>query len=204
MTSSYAHSGQGTIGWYDARMDLPSLTSLKSTGAVPHYFGLGFIQLKLDHERRLHFWTPDWSTIPGNDTEIHNHRYALASTVLKGALDQVVYAMGKLHSAPVEGALEVVEVSCQPGDDQPPVLIGYATPEALVAHRIETGRSYTLLPDDFHIANAVGDTITLVMRGPVVHEKARVLRPLDSGFTCPFSIEKTTQECWDRIEKMLG
>lgn len=189
---------------YDAHMDLPSLSSLQATGAIPHYFGLGFIQLKLDQERRLHFWTPDWPTIPGNDSEIHNHRYAFASTVLKGALDQVVYAMGKLHAIPVEGAMEVMEVSCQQGSEETPVLVGYATPSALVAHRIETGGSYTLLPDDFHVANAVGDTITMVMRGPVAHKKARVLRPLNAAFVCPFSIEKSTQECWGRIEKMLG
>ena len=184
-------------------MDLPTLSELKASGATPHYFGLGFIQLKLDRDKRLHFWTPDWPTIPGNDSEIHNHRYDFASTVLKGAIEQVVYDMGRLYAIPVDGALEVVEVSCQPGSEEAPQLLGYATPMALVSHRVEAGGSYTLRTDDFHIAHSVGDTITQVIRGPILHQNARVLRPLGSGFVCPLSINKSAEECWDKIEQML-
>ena len=102
------------------------------------------------------------------------------------------------------GALEVVEVSCQPGSEGAPQLLGCATPMALVSHRVDAGGSYALRSDDFHIAHSVGHTITQVIRGPVIHQNARVLRPLGSNFVCPFSIDKTTEECWTKIAQMLG
>lgn len=47
--------------------------------------GLGFIQIKLDDNQRLHIWHPD---LPRRKcfehSNIHNHRFAFKSTVLKG------------------------------------------------------------------------------------------------------------------------
>lgn len=47
--------------------------------------GLGFIQVKLPADRRLHVWHPD---LPRRScyavSSIHNHRFAFRSTVLKG------------------------------------------------------------------------------------------------------------------------
>lgn len=181
----------------------PSLSDLRRSGAVPNYFGLGFIQLKLDDARRIHFWTPDWPVIPGNDTEIHNHRYGFSSTILMGALDQVIYTVGKIHQDPIEGTMEMVEVSCQPGKADEPAFIGYVFPEARVVHRSKRGEGYAISPDEFHVATPVGNTINQVIRGPVVSEYARVIRPVGSVSTCPFSIEKSVDECWERIAEML-
>ncbi|MEL6876156.1 MAG: hypothetical protein AAGM33_11840, partial [Pseudomonadota bacterium] len=47
--------------------------------------GLGFIQIKLPENRRMHVWHPD---LPRRDcfqfSAIHNHRFSFTSTVLKG------------------------------------------------------------------------------------------------------------------------
>lgn len=184
-------------------MDL-SLSSLKACGAIPHYFGLGFIQLKIDDERRLHFWVPDWPVIPGSEIEIHNHRYEFTSTILRGALDQVVYRIPKLEPAPFEGAMEVAEVSCKPGISEAPQVVGFAVPEIKGAYRIGAGSHYSLSPDDFHVATSIGSTITEVRRGPVVRDKARVIRPVGAASTCPFSLDKGEAACWDKIAEMLS
>lgn len=55
------------------------------TAEVISLHGLGFIQVKLQGNRRLHVWHPD---LPRRDcyahSAIHNHRFAFRSTVLKG------------------------------------------------------------------------------------------------------------------------
>lgn len=47
--------------------------------------GLGFIQLKIGERNRIHVWHPD---LPRRkcyiDSDVHNHRFAFRSTVLKG------------------------------------------------------------------------------------------------------------------------
>lgn len=47
--------------------------------------GLGFIQIKLDGNQRMHVWHPD---LPRRDcyehSSVHNHRFAFTSRVLKG------------------------------------------------------------------------------------------------------------------------
>ena len=49
--------------------------------------GLGFIQLKLEGNQRIHVWHPDLPRRNCYDwSAIHNHRFSFISTVLKGNL----------------------------------------------------------------------------------------------------------------------
>lgn len=176
----------------------------KSTGATPHYFGLGFIQLKVEADRRLHFWVPHWPSIPGSATELHDHRYDFTSTVLQGAVEQDVFGIGELSPSPEEGSMELVEVDCKPGREGSPVVKGYVRPLHLVRHRVDAGQTYCLGHEAFHCAQSVGDTITLLERGPIVKDLARVLRPVGTPFTCPFSLRVSEQNCWEQMKKMVG
>jgi hypothetical protein len=63
---------------------------LRATGARPHWFGLGFIQLKLTNNERMHFWHPDLQPIVPEE-EIHDHRYDFESFVIKGELRHQIY-----------------------------------------------------------------------------------------------------------------
>lgn len=189
------------------RPTLPRLSQLRQSGATPHYFGLGFIQLKLDTTRRLHFWVPHWPVIPGADTELHNHRYSFSSTVLQGTLVQEIFRLPTdqaLRANPRPGDLEVVEVSCQPGAASEPQVLGYAAPRKVLHLTTHAGGQYRLDPIDFHRAFPQGDVITRLDRQAVESQTARVLRPPGSAFACPFSIEKTQDECWAEIERMLA
>ncbi len=55
-----------------------------------HYFGLGFIQLKINFETRMHFYSPELPQITSNE-DVHNHRYDFESCVLKGELEQELF-----------------------------------------------------------------------------------------------------------------
>lgn len=45
---------------------------LKSLENKPYYFGLGFIQLKINKSQRIHFWHSELIKTAG-DEEIHDH-----------------------------------------------------------------------------------------------------------------------------------
>lgn len=175
---------------------------LRQLGVKPHYFGLGFIQLKLDEVFRLHFWTPDWPTIPGAETEYHNHRYSFTSKVLKGSLRHELISVDS--GSPSQGhSMEMIAVSCKPGGEENPKSKGLVTIQSIGSFCVERGASYTLDRNAFHRAYATKDTVTLLQRTIPVAEDALVLREPGTTFHCPFSIEKTEDECWQRIEQIL-
>ena len=179
------------------------ISRLHATGARPHYFGLGFIQLKVEQDQRLHFWVPTWPAIPGSATELHDHRYDFVSTVLKGCVDQEVFSAPPAQAEPFEGCLELVEVDCKPGREGAPAVKGYVKPQLLVSHRVEAGQQYRLGHEAFHRAWSVGPTITLLERGPIRKDLARVLRPVGTPFACPFDNAITEGQCWEHIARML-
>ena len=185
---------------------LPTLDELRQSGATPHYFGLGFIQLKLNERERLHFWVPHWPTIPGAETELHNHRYAFFSTVLQGTLVQEIFRLpsdDQFRAQPIADDLEVIEVSCKPGQEGEPRVLGYAMPRKVLQLTTHAGGQYFLSPLDFHRAFPQGQVITRLDREQVQSEFARVLRAPGSAFACPFSIDKSEEECWAQIAQML-
>jgi len=180
-------------------MNYLDLATLKTLGA-PAYFGLGFIQLKINEHQRIHFWVPEWPTIPGADNELHDHRYTLTSTILKGEIHNHIYTPVSTE----DPTHELIEVSCKPNSSEEPRVIDRVTPVFLTSFVSKTGDTYTLSPDAFHTAHTVGPTVTFVERADVLKDMARVIRPLDSAFVCPFSIKYSAQECWDKIEEILN
>ena len=71
------------------------LETLRRNHVRLYYFGLGFIQLKLDEVRRLHFYS---ARLPPITEDVHNHRYGFLSRVLAGRLTNRVYALGQGES----------------------------------------------------------------------------------------------------------
>lgn len=180
-------------------MNYLDLATLKTLGA-PAYFGLGFIQLKINEHQRIHFWVPEWPTIPGADNELHDHRYTLTSTILKGEIHNQIFAP-LVSSHPTH---ELIEVSCKPNSTEEPKAIDRVTPIFLTSFVSKVGDTYTLSPDAFHMAHTVGPTVTFVERSAVIKEMARVMRPINSAFVCPFSIHYSEQQCWEKIEEIIN
>lgn len=182
---------------------LLDVTRLKALGVVPHYFGLGFIQMKLDASTRLHVWVPDWPAIPGVDTELHDHRYAFESTVLLGAMEHEVFALGPVRPEARSGDWELLSVTCQPGEEGEPQPQGFVEALEMGRFRVEQGQSYRLGEEAFHRSKTDGPTVTWLRRGPVDKPLARVLRKPGSPFVCPFSLSPSVEECWVKVAQVL-
>jgi hypothetical protein len=186
--------------------DLLVVDRLRALGVVPHYFGLGFIQMKIDDVWRVHVWVPEWPTIPGAENELHDHRYGFESHVLKGALVHELFALGATDAA-AEGSgdwLELIEVTCKPGETDVPMVQGFVRPQFIGRFEVHTGGQYALGTEAFHRSTPVGPTVTLVKRGPVARKNARVLRPVGSSFSCPFALDTSVEACWAKVEEIYA
>lgn len=161
-----------------------------------HYFGLGFIQLKLTDQERLHFYTHKLPAIVAEE-DIHNHRYTFTSRILAGELTQELFELWE------EGYGYLMEdESCREGATP-------GHPAEVAVHPVYTGvygpgSSYTIKPNTFHRISAKDNTITHLTRGPHVKEYAQVIRLRDSEKVCPFSKKVSEAELWEIVDGMLG
>ena len=183
--------------------ELLDVAALRARGVTAHYFGLGFIQIKLDATWRMHVWVPEWPTIPGAESELHDHRYDFESQVLAGALHHEVFAAGPLRDVAEAGDFERLQVSCQPGQSEDPIPVGHVRPIHLDSFTVVAGEHYFLSTDVFHRSHPVGPTITLVKRGSVQKNLAIVLRPIGASFTCPFSLSPDEETCWAKVAEVI-
>lgn len=160
-----------------------------------HFFGLGFIQLKLNEHQRLHFYS---SKLPSlmNEEEIHNHRYDFQSYILKGTLKSEHYKV-------VEGNDYILEQeSCKPGIDikVEPKLCSI---KHINSHIYNEGSKYKIEHDVFHKVFGI-DCITYLMRGLYMKDNADVIRKVNSEKICPFSKQIPEPELWDIVESMIS
>src|SRR5271170_5939334 len=85
------------------------LKALKKNHARLYYFGLGFIQLKINEWERLHFYS---AKLPPITEDIHNHRYGFLSRILKGKLGNHVFDISDVANP--DGKHLLVNESCNP------------------------------------------------------------------------------------------
>ena len=164
---------------------------------MPNWFGLGFIQLKLNEEERMHFWHP--SLIPDvSDEEIHDHRYTFTSNILKGMMIHETWCF----EPNVFGSHEMIDVSCDP--DLP-----VRNPRKITGQVIHTGTyhltagsSYTFPINEFHRTKTEA-CVSFLTRQPDRKEFARVIRLKGEPEVCPFSNPKPADELWDVIATLL-
>ncbi|MCV9964173.1 hypothetical protein OIU34_20015 [Pararhizobium sp. BT-229] len=175
----------------------PTVAGLRATGAVPHYFGLGFIQMKFNETYRMHFWHPALSAIVGEE-ELHDHRYDFKSHVLHGSTTHEVYEF----IADEGGDHGMYEVSCKPGDAQEPDFKGRGQVAAAGSYTMVKGSVYEFPHTQFHRIRAT-ECITLVERCDVVKEMATILKPLADGHVCPFSQTIPQDQLWDYIAELV-
>jgi hypothetical protein len=157
---------------------------LKKNHQMIHYFGLGFIQLKITDRFRLHFYSDKLPPIVDED-EVHNHRYGFKSTILLGELSQEVFNLtsGETHT--------VEQDNCQEGFkmEKPPQPCGI---QFIHSSTYATGSSYVLTHEVFHRVKTSKNCITLLDRLPYQKDLADIVRKKDSGKVCPFS-QKITE-----------
>ncbi len=162
----------------------------------PQWFGLGFIQLKLDQKRRLHFWHP--SLIPDDflfSNEYHDHRYDFRSDVLVGEITN--HLGGATHD--LTGAHELSEVCCQGGGMFP---LGRVKLSDLGSFTTRAGQHYLLGNESLHRVDAVR-CVTLQTRADEVREKAKVVSLFGSPSANPFDSNLPLDSMWAIIDDLL-
>lgn len=176
-----------------------TVNMLRSLGVKPHFFGLGFIQLKLSDEQRLHFYHPSLSAnVP--EEELHDHRYDFTSEVISGSLLNEIWEFVPGPVAPHEKVL----VSCDLSDPVPEgteAVPGIA--RKVLSFRTVAGGSYFISHDRFH--RVKGDNcITLITRTPKVKRFATVIRGTGADHVCPFDVSLSEDDCWRIIGEMIA
>jgi hypothetical protein len=191
---------------------LPKIGYLRSKaseyGTEPYWFGLGFIQLKLNDYERMHFWCPE---IPRPEREeIHNHRYDFVSKVLAGSLHHSVYHLDALVDSRDSLRLadtcewEIFETDCQPGKEG---TVETVTP-CMLSHvgdfRLSAGSLYELPHTTYHTTENTDFAITHLIRSlPKILDFASVIKQRGQPTSCPFKDKIPAAQCWEYIDCAL-
>lgn len=167
---------------------------LRENNTRMYYFGLGFIQVVLNQEERIHFYS---TQLPVFNDEIHNHRYNFTSTILKGRFFDFRYQLiaGDSHILTNETCNKDI-----------PLLNSIEIPvgvKELSEREYRAGDSYDIFFNEFHGVDTVGDTITYLKRSDIITDYAQVLFPKGVIKTCPFENTFKDDFLWDIIENTI-
>jgi len=167
---------------------------LKSNCRLIHYFGLGFIQLKLNDAERMHFYTEELPSIMPEE-EVHNHRYDFVSQILMGELKQELFEV-------VPGNTHVLwKESCNV--DKPVAEAGVPCGlKPKTWHIYRAGSAYGIGHETFHRVGAKR-CITLIRRSGYCKDLAEVVRQVGADKVCPFSKPIHESTLWRIVQEMV-
>lgn len=173
-----------------------NIDDLKKNYKKIHFFGLGFIQLKLNATERLHFYTSKLAPITSEE-DVHNHRYNFTSTILEGEFSQDFFKIvpGNTHTLKKE--------SCNPDIKVENALEVRCGLEFVESKSYKAGDTYTIIHDEFHRVRGK-ECITFIKRGPILKKAADVLYSDKSDRVCPFSLNISQKDLWEIIDIMLN
>ena len=168
-----------------------------ANGTPPHWFGLGFIQLKLTENTRIHFWLP-W--LKGNEREeILNHRYNFVSRVLAGSLHKEIYQVTPNDF----GDHELFTTTCAPGSEGESKDFRSVSCSQIAAFDLKAPSTYFFGHDQFHTTEGTDFAITYLERESKVKSDAMVVKLAGAPTTCPFANPLPVDELWEHIERGL-
>lgn len=199
-------------------LSTPTFEDLKSSGSEPHWFGLGFIQIKLDERRRMHFWHPEL-TADTPEEELHDHRYDFNSRIVLGEITHVTYSFHEVDKDRAEKDIESkspnepiywagdmlhvrTNVTCQPGAELDHPDYAYGTLSKDGSYTMKAGSEYTFASHALHRIKAK-KAITYLERNNIFRETANVIRPVGAQTVCPFSRSIETDRLWGYIEELM-
>ena len=166
---------------------------LKNNHERLYFFGLGFIQLKINEEYRLHFYIPE---LPSFVDHPHNHRYNFESTILKGILINNIY-----KEVPGNDFI-IQEDSCSEGFI-PSKEARKSNFTLVQSNSYSAGEIYFMNHDVFHTVKA-NNAITLLKRSEYKKDLAEISFPSTQKKVCPFMNKLSSDELWSYIEKSLN
>lgn len=174
---------------------LPNIDDLIKNHIKIHFFGLGFIQVKMNRIHRYHFYS---AKLPAFVEDAHNHRYDFVSWILKGKLLTNIYTF----TPNVSPSYYLTKVSCDPNKPAPEEKI-FGSKNFLCQFESVAGSEYSLLDETFHTVTPIDDTITFIQRDEPRREFADVILPASEQSVCPFSKSIPDSELWEIIREML-
>lgn len=169
---------------------------LRKNAIVPQYFGLGFIQCKINDNYRAHFYHPEIKPIV-NIEEIHDHRYNFTSYVVKGSIKNKLYEF--IEDS--EGEYCKKHESCNPLIEVEPNAV-YGNIKLLSRNVINENESYFMNHMWFHKVSTE-KCVTLLSRTNYTKEYSNVIRSKYSVKICPFSETMPEDDCWKIIKELL-
>lgn len=171
-----------------------------------HFFGLGFIQIKISESSRWHFYS---YKLPAYVEHPHNHRYDFKSTIFRGEFSQVIYKVD-FHSllSSMDDYIpthDLWDVSCKEGEEPKLAHAHRVYPIPIFHVNLTAGDSYQIDKDTYHTFEplVLGEGITIVERDRVLKDRAQVLQPQGQPLTCPFSQKYEEEYLWSIVEEML-
>jgi hypothetical protein len=176
---------------------LLNIDNLKKDYLSISYFGLGWIQLKLTQNTRLHFYT---NLLPktADSEELHNHRYSFSSKILKGKFVQELW---DVQSDPL-GDWIMSRESCNPNIIIDPCSERVSL-EKVFEKSYHRNDSYFIDYRTFHKVSADEGTITFLERTLYKSEWAQVIHHKDKVLTCPHSITLPESKLWELVDNII-
>lgn len=179
-------------------MENLTVDNLKKNHYMIHYFGLGFVQVKVSESERYHFYHPSLQPITEDP---HDHRYDFVSTVLRGKIKNTLYELGDVdYAVPCEIRWE----NCKKDKGVvPPPFMSKAVMTGIFT--VSEGDKYFLGRNTFHQVERVSDgpLVTKIVRGKVVKDLARILLLPGKEPVCPFSKNLPEARLWEIVEDSL-
>jgi hypothetical protein len=168
----------------------------------PYWFGLGFIQLKLTADTRIHFWLP-W--LRGTEREeIHNHRYNFTSCVLRGSLHKEIFSVTPFPSySSASPKHELFITNCAPGTEGEETQVSPVRCQKIAEFDLFEGSIYWFGHDQFHTTEGTEFAVTYLERESKAKSDAKVVKLCGASTTCPFAKTLPVDEIWQHIEKAL-
>lgn len=180
-------------GKFDKYLDIDFL---RASGAKPHFF-LDFIQIKLNDQERMHFWHPELPAF-GAEEELHDHRYDFHSRVMVGSTTHEEW----YFTEATDGSFEMIEKSCQPGNEIPPRRIALGDVRKGGSYTMVAGSEYHFPHDRFHRIKTER-CVTLLTRGEIVKDVAKIIKPVDTPDFCPFETKIEDSRLWEIMDDLL-
>lgn len=166
---------------------------LKKNHQRLYYFGLGFIQLKINEKYRLHFYT---NKLDSNTDSIHNHRYDFKSKILKGSFNNKIFSLTKNNTHIIENE------SCNENIKAPKNTKKCGI-KLISDKNYKMGEDYFMHYKDLHQVHSIY-AITLLERSEYKQEYAQIVSSIGIKSNCPFAIKINEDKLWKIIKEMIN
>lgn len=192
----------GILPTYTSVHDI-TLEDLKKRAKKIHYFGLGFIQIKLNNHERVHFYTTTLPPIVDME-EVHDHRYDFYSFVLSGMYHHELFEIqeGTTHLLTEETCVDPNVADVQQSNTQEKTTPRPCSITKTGEVWMKEGSHYFIEKNVLHRVNTE-NAITFLIRETPTKGRARVVCRKETKKVCPFRDTLSEELLWDIVAQEL-